>query len=131
MNGFKYKSILYFISAVILATLCIQVYWNYKNYQVGKQQLANDVQTSLDNAIDQYYTELATEGTFRVFGDTLRLPISPIKKRGVFLTDTCFNNFQTNNPSLKEVTILQSGKLDSLDFNITIFDSVRMENRGN
>ncbi len=128
MNGFKYKSILYFISAVILATLCIQVYWNYKNYQIGKQQLANDVQTSLDNAVDQYYTELATEGSFHFFGDTLRFPISPIKKRRVFLTDTCFNSFRINDSSIKEVAILQSGILDSLDFNITIFDSVRMEN---
>ncbi|RLD25785.1 MAG: two-component sensor histidine kinase, partial [Bacteroidetes bacterium] len=129
MNGFKYKSILYLISAVILATLCIQVYWNYKNYLTGKQQLANDVQTSLDNAVDQYYTELATEGTFRVFGDTLRLPISPIiKKRRMFLSDTCFDSFQINDSSIKDVAILQSGKLDSLDFNITIFDSVRMEN---
>ena len=128
MNGFKYKSILYFISAVILATLCIQVYWNYKNYQVGKQQLANDVQTSLDNAVDQYYTELATKGSFQVFGDTLHFPISQIRKRGVFLNDTCFDRFHTKFSPRKEIAILQYGKLDSLDFNIAIFDSVRMEN---
>lgn len=57
------KTVLYFISAVILMTLAIQVYWNYKNYQAGKQQLINDVQASLDNAVDRYYIDLATENT--------------------------------------------------------------------
>jgi len=43
---------LYVITIVILSTICIQVYWNYKNYQINKQQLINDVQVSLDNAVD-------------------------------------------------------------------------------
>ena len=59
MNQFKYRWVLYFISSVILTTLFIQVYWNYKNYELGKQQLVNDVQTSLDNTVDQYYAQLA------------------------------------------------------------------------
>lgn len=63
MQERHYKTVLYFISAVILMTLAIQVYWNYKNYQVGKQQLINDVQVSLDNAVDRYYIDLAMENT--------------------------------------------------------------------
>lgn len=63
MQERHYKTVLYFISAVILTTLAIQVYWNYKNYQTGKQQLINDVQASLDNAVDRYYIDLATENT--------------------------------------------------------------------
>ena len=43
---------LYVITIVILSTICIQVYWSYKNYQINKQQLINDVQVSLDNAVD-------------------------------------------------------------------------------
>jgi len=73
MNKLKYRWILYFISGVIIATLCIQVYWNYKNYELGKQQLINDVQTSLDNAIDQYYTELATNGTYKIIKDSVEV----------------------------------------------------------
>ena len=53
----------YFISSVILVTLAIQLYWNYKNYQAGKQQLTNEVQNSLDNAIDSYYIDLADKNT--------------------------------------------------------------------
>jgi two-component system phosphate regulon sensor histidine kinase PhoR len=71
MNGFKYKWIIYFISSVILITLCIQVYWNYKNYVTGKQQLINDVQTSLDNSVDTYYTSLAQQHTFGFISDSI------------------------------------------------------------
>ena len=55
---------LYAISAAILATAGIQFYWNYKNYQAQKQQLINEVQISLDKAVDDYYTKLARETTF-------------------------------------------------------------------
>lgn len=63
MNNKKYKLILYFIVLVILSTIGIQFFWNYKNYQSSKQQLINDVQLSLDNAIDHYYATLAEENT--------------------------------------------------------------------
>ncbi|WP_300439171.1 HAMP domain-containing sensor histidine kinase [Christiangramia sp.] len=63
MHNRNYKAILYFIGLVILVTLSIQLYWNYKNFQSGKQQLINEVQTSLDNAIDAYYVDLADRNT--------------------------------------------------------------------
>ena len=63
MNAQRYRWILYTITGVIAATIVIQVYWNYKNYQTNKQQLINDVQTSLDSAVDDYYANLAEETT--------------------------------------------------------------------
>ena len=63
MSPNKYKWILYLIILVIISTIGIQVYWNYKNYQVNRQQLINDVQSSLDNAVDTYYTALAQNTT--------------------------------------------------------------------
>lgn len=63
MQNNSYKRILYFIGVVISITLCIQIYWNYRNYQTGKQQLINEVQISLDNAVDQYYAERAQRRT--------------------------------------------------------------------
>jgi two-component system phosphate regulon sensor histidine kinase PhoR len=63
MNDKRYKWILYTIVAVIAVTIVIQVYWNYKNYQTNKQQLINDVQVSLDKAVDDYYAKLAQETT--------------------------------------------------------------------
>ena len=47
------------IVTVIVATIGLQMYWNYKNYGINKQQLINDVQISLDNAIESYYANLA------------------------------------------------------------------------
>lgn len=64
MSEHKYKWILYLIAGVIAATLAIQGYWTYKNYLAGKQQLMNDVQESLDIAVDKYYTLLAQRSSF-------------------------------------------------------------------
>ncbi|MGM5468770.1 sensor histidine kinase [Flavobacteriaceae bacterium LMO-SS05] len=63
MNDTRYKWILYSIVFVILSTIGIQVYWNYKNYLNSKQQLVNDVQVSLDKAVDDYYAHLAERST--------------------------------------------------------------------
>ncbi len=71
MRKRNYKIILYFITSVILITLGIQVYWNYKNYQASKQQLINEVQISLDNAVDEYFTELAKENAVFIMHDTM------------------------------------------------------------
>lgn len=63
MNDKRYTLILYVIVFVILGTISIQVYWNYKNYLTNKQQLINDVQVSLDNAVETYYADLAEQNT--------------------------------------------------------------------
>ena len=61
MNTKKYKWILYFIVITIISTIAIQFYWNYKNYEENKQQVANEIQLSLDNAIEEYFAKLAKE----------------------------------------------------------------------
>ncbi|MEO1030230.1 MAG: HAMP domain-containing sensor histidine kinase [Bacteroidota bacterium] len=66
MNDKRYQWILYTIVAVILVTIGIQVFWNYKNYQANKQQLINDVQASLDKAVDDYYADLAERTTLGI-----------------------------------------------------------------
>ena len=66
MNDKRYQWILYTILIVIMVTIGIQVFWNYKNYQANKQQLVNDVQTSLDKAVDDYYADLAERTTLGV-----------------------------------------------------------------
>lgn len=71
MNGIRYRRILYFISLVILLTLCVQGYWSYKNYLSEKQQLITDVQVSLDNALDSYYTRLAKQNTLAFISDSI------------------------------------------------------------
>jgi len=59
MDERKYKGILYVIVATMLLTVVVQCYWNYKNYLQNKQRYINDVQIALDNALDNYYADLA------------------------------------------------------------------------
>ena len=59
MNTKKYRWLLYTITLTIIATITVQVYWNYKNYQQNKQRVVNEIQISLDNALDEYFAELA------------------------------------------------------------------------
>ena len=63
MNDKRYTYILYVITTVIITTIGIQIYWNYKNYLSNKQQLINDVQVSFDKAVDDYYANLAEQTT--------------------------------------------------------------------
>lgn len=65
MNDSRYKWILYVIIFVILGTIGIQVFWNYKNYLINKQQFINEVQISLDNSVETYFADLAQENTLR------------------------------------------------------------------
>jgi len=66
MNSSKYQNTLYIIIIVIIATIGIQVYWNYKNFKINEQQLINELKTSLDKAVDDYYTELAQKSTMGI-----------------------------------------------------------------
>ncbi|MBW1294374.1 sensor histidine kinase [Aquimarina litoralis] len=95
MQKNSYKNILYFIVFVILVTLGIQVYWNFKNYIAGKQQLINEVQISLDNAVGQYYTDLAEKNTIGFSSDSSNI--------NSFLKQNSFKSF------LKEI---DSGTVD-------------------
>ena len=114
MNNKRYRWILYTIVVVIVATISIQVYWNYKNYQTNKQQLINDVQVSLDKAVDDYYAALAERTTFGFIleGDQQKKAFEEGSELEKF--------FKTIDESKNEFT-----NLDSLDTNsiegITVF----------
>jgi two-component system phosphate regulon sensor histidine kinase PhoR len=58
MNTKKYRWLLYTITLTIVATIAVQVYWNYKNYQQNKQRVINEIQLSLDNAIEEYFADI-------------------------------------------------------------------------
>lgn len=58
MNTKKYRWLLYTITLTIVATIAVQVYWNYKNYQQNKQRVVNEIQLSLDNALEEYFADL-------------------------------------------------------------------------
>ena len=127
MNNLKYKGILYFIAAVILATLCIQVYWNYKNYLIGKQQLINEVQSSLDKAVDDYYTDIAKNETFNLWKDSISFRTASKISGFGGISDTLVFKEGHMDLQLKSVpgniSVLRKISKDSGDLNITIIDS--------
>ncbi len=107
-----------------MATLCIQVYWNYKNYHIGKQQLVNDVQTSLDNAVESYYAKLAKQHSFGFISETLRSE--------EVVMDVRFNNLKhppdTTGERVRQIIIGDSSKLNKLSFSSRISkDSLQVE----
>ncbi|MGS2727614.1 sensor histidine kinase [Psychroserpens sp. BH13MA-6] len=122
MNDSKYRYTLYLIIVVILATIGLQAYWNYKNYLSSKQQVINDIQVSLDKAIDDYYANLAENSTigFSVKGMTQKDFISTGRFDSILTSIESssalgFGNIDSINPKLMEgVSIVKGPKADSI-----------------
>ncbi len=119
MNATRYRWILYTIVFVIISTVSIQVYWNYKNYLINKQQFINDVQISLDNAVNTYYTELAKESTLGFSYDSSN---DSILQQGFFKNilkktegeDIVFNEIDSIKVIAEDVSLFRGIKTDSL-----------------
>lgn len=62
MNPRNYKWVVYFIGITIVTTIAVQVYWNYREYQINKQNLISKVQLSLDNSVEAYFVNLTRSG---------------------------------------------------------------------
>ena len=59
MENKKYTWLFYLITTTVIATIGVQFYWNFKNYKENKQRVSNEIQLSLDNAVEIYYASLA------------------------------------------------------------------------
>jgi len=118
MNEKSYRYLLYLISVVITITLAIQVYWNYKNYKESERQLKIDLQTTLDQSVEDYFTIQAKNNTISIIetgNGNSEFKISNILKK------IDFNNLEDNDelllPEIKEmdgVTILRGVDADTL-----------------
>ena len=62
MNKQNYKWVVYFIGITIITTIAVQVYWNYREYQINKQHLISKVQLSLDNSVEAYFANITKSG---------------------------------------------------------------------
>lgn len=103
MNDARYKWLLYIIVTTIVLTIAVQCYWNYKNYLLNKQNFINQVQISLDNALDTYYANLAESNQMTFVeikhDDTLRLSFNQKLNRinsdsiiDIFINQSIFEN---------------------------------------
>jgi two-component system phosphate regulon sensor histidine kinase PhoR len=92
MNAKKQHWTLYFITATIVLTIAVQLYWNYNNYVDNKQRVKNEIQSSLDIAIDEYYSDLSKSNFFAIINN------DSINKSNLFKE---FWNKDINSPSTK------------------------------
>ncbi|PKP29192.1 MAG: two-component sensor histidine kinase [Bacteroidetes bacterium HGW-Bacteroidetes-18] len=80
MDKKNYKWVVYFIGVTIVTTIAVQVYWNYREYELNKQNLISKVQQSLDNSVEAYFANLTKSGIITF--------TSPNSKNSKDLTDT-------------------------------------------
>ncbi|MGY8934315.1 MAG: sensor histidine kinase [Flavobacteriales bacterium] len=130
MNNQKYQQILYFISTVIILTVCVQGYWSYKNYESEKKQFISEVQLSLDNAVDAYYTKLAKQNTLSYISDSIpsdslfmEIQISDLVPSDSIIANR-FKSLQSNDSfQTNKNSIIKSSNLDKLHFDFDTNDS--------
>ncbi len=122
MNDKRFKWILYVIIFVILGTITIQGYWNYKNYLVNKQQLINDVQQSLDNAVETYFAHLAENKTIAFAFD---INDSNFIENGKLAgkLDSIMHKFEFSSNNLKSCDTIDFELFDSL----TVYKGVKAD----
>jgi signal transduction histidine kinase len=115
MNTKKYKFIFYLITITILATIAIQLYWNYKNYEENKRQVTNEIQLSLDNAVEEYYSSLAKSNFITIIGDQ-DFTIKPNLEKSAFgkILKTIKNSSSKKNNSQAKITNLEITSDDNL-----------------
>jgi signal transduction histidine kinase len=70
MKKSNFPYLIFFVSAIVLLAIALQVYWNAKSYQQNKQRLTTDVQICLDNALEQYYKNLSKTDYITFFSNS-------------------------------------------------------------
>ena len=108
MNKHNYKWAVYFIGITILTTIAVQLYWNYREYQINKQNLISRVQLSLDNSVETYFANLTKSGII-----TYTTSLDSINSKGK--TDTIYVKTNSRRGLRK--------KLDSTLQNIAILEN--------
>ncbi|UII76874.1 HAMP domain-containing histidine kinase [Flagellimonas sp. HMM57] len=95
MKQGRYTLLLYFISSTIFVTIAIQLYWNIQNYKGNKRRLTNEVQISLDNSVEIYFSDLAKTDII-AFANNRRDSLSTKKILHHMASDSAFKKFRRN-----------------------------------
>lgn len=116
------KKIFLFISIVILSTICLQVYWNYKNYITNKNRLFNEIQIAYDKALEIYFTEQSKKDVISFFSTDKDLKSKDFIN--LVLKDSFFKKeIRMNSPKRKETDslFLESFSDDNIKIDTKIF----------
>ncbi|RXG18467.1 two-component system phosphate regulon sensor histidine kinase PhoR [Leeuwenhoekiella aestuarii] len=121
MKNRNYLILIYFISGVILVTLSIQFYWNIKNYETERLRLIDELQASLDNAVDSYYTVLAKNNTLSLLIDNNSQKASTTQK-----IDSILKRIDLSSQGFKGLDSIKPGKIKSIHI-LKGLDSLRSD----
>lgn len=91
MNTKNYNWLLYLITTTIVLTIGVQFYWNYKNYQENRTRVNNEIQISLDTAIEEYYSGISKQSFFTILGKKNFTKTDSTKIEGIFTNREIFN----------------------------------------
>ena len=119
MNTKKYRWVLYLITLTVIATISVQIYWNYKNYLLNKQRVLNEIQISLDNAIEEYFADVTKNSTI-AFIDVSGDSVFSKEKTSAFFSkinfDTIFKETTYDSLSKKKQKIKKHKRTTFRDF---------------
>ena len=134
MNTKKQHWTLYFIAATIVLTIAVQLYWNYNNYIDNKQRVKNEIQSSLDIAIDEYYSDLSKSNFFAIIN------YDSIKNKSSFLKDVLSKEINSVNADVNISSIkistdysgdLDVSKIPKILDSIFITDTIEFNDKSN
>ncbi|NHN27633.1 HAMP domain-containing histidine kinase [Flavobacterium jejuense] len=99
------RKIFLLISFLILATIGLQVYWNYKNYISNKDRLFNEVQIAYDKALEIYFNEESKKQLISFVSSDKNLKSKDFIN--LVFKDSIFKSaIKTNSPKTKETDTL-------------------------
>ncbi len=69
MQKLKFKRIGFLIGFTLLVSIAVQAWRNYTQFKVIQDQLVNEIQQSLDNAVENYFAEIVKTDVVTVTGN--------------------------------------------------------------
>lgn len=103
MKKSKFTFIIIFITATILATISLQVYWNIKNYAENKTRVVNEIQTAFDKSVEKYYVEESKKSTVAYFAKNgTKLNVDDIEFESIITKFDKKNTSNKNKVQLKK-----------------------------
>jgi two-component system phosphate regulon sensor histidine kinase PhoR len=117
MNTKKFNWIFYLIATTIVVTIMVQFYWNYNNYLNNKTRISNEIQISLDNAVEEYYSNLSKESFFAIISEVDYKKDSLSSSFDSFwMNDSTIKNRKKSNFRINSIEIKTSSRSELQEF---------------
>lgn len=112
MKKLQFKRIGILIGVTLLISIGVQIYRNISQFRLIESQLVNDIQGSLDTALDEYYAEIAKNDVITLTDNLQRFQW---KEGSDSSTDSITSKFFLSK-SLADSLVISDSSSDSKDF---------------